>query len=126
MGIDRIGKGPPSPPTEAPQRNAPSAPARSSEASRPFEVHEKSPSQAPRAPDPLAGPTPLERLHAGEIDIDGYLNLKVEEATVHLRGLSPAEMNAVRRMLRDQLVSDPALGDLVQQATGYLPQPKSE
>jgi hypothetical protein len=64
-----------------------------------------------------ANATPLERLRAGEIDRDGYLDLKVDDATAHLSGLHPEELDAVKTVLRGQLASDPALVELVRQAT---------
>ena len=44
----------------------------------------------------------LERLRAGEIDLDGYLDLKVNEATAHLHGLGTTELEGVRALLRDR------------------------
>jgi hypothetical protein len=69
---------------------------------------------------------PLERLRSGEVDVHGYLDLKVDEATAHLKHLPPAELTSIRKMLRDQLSTDPALADLVQQATGHPPTPPDE
>jgi hypothetical protein len=70
--------------------------------------------------------SPLERLRTGAIDLNGYLDMKVDAATAHLQGLSPKEMGAVKKMLRDQIASDPALSDLVKQATGSAPTPAPE
>ena len=64
---------------------------------------------------------PLARLRAGEIDLDRYLDLKVDEATAHLKGLRAHEMSGLRSLLRAQLVSDPSMVNLVQQATGHTP-----
>jgi hypothetical protein len=120
MGIDRIGKGPAAPPAPAPpEKGAPAA-----GPSRAFDVPRESPPNAApsvAAAGSVAPSSPLARLRAGEIDIHRYLDLKVEEATVHLQGLHPAEMGAVREALKSQLMSDPALADLVQQATGMMP-----
>jgi hypothetical protein len=84
--------------------------------------------------DPAAPPSPdaetehagepLERLKAGRIDLEGYLDLKVAEATAHLNALRAEELNALRRVLRDELSNDPALAALVERATGQRPQPK--
>jgi uncharacterized protein (DUF2342 family) len=68
----------------------------------------------------------LERLRAGEVDVDGYLDLKVDEATAHLATLPPGELHALRSALRDRLATDPALVDLVRTATGGVPQPSRE
>jgi hypothetical protein len=133
MAIDRIGKGgssiPPKP-ASGPER------AQGTDAAKTFEVRPsraQSPeTQAANTGTPLAkaapvGPAatgPLDRLRAGEIDLDRYLDLKVDEATRHLAGLRAHEMEGLRTLLRQQLASDPALAELVQQATGQLPTPK--
>jgi hypothetical protein len=118
MGIDGIGKGgPPAPPKPA----AGSERARGGEASRPFEVSPSKTAAAAVAPAAPAGTSPLERLRAGEIDLDGYLDLKVSEATAHLKGLRAHEMEGLRALLREQLTGDPSMLDLVEQATGQRP-----
>ena len=65
--------------------------------------------------------TPLEKLRAGEVDVHGYIDLKVDEATAHLKGLAPAELESIKTMLRDELTGDPGLAELVRRATGHLP-----
>lgn len=67
---------------------------------------------------------PLERLRRGEVDLDGYLDLKVHEATAHLKGLRPAELEWIRAALRDQVTQDPALAEIVRRATGEVPRVK--
>src|SRR5689334_3561916 len=107
MGIDRIGKGgaPPAPDAGAALPKAPGGGA--------FEVA--------RAEAPAVDATaPLVRLRAGEIDLDGYVDLKVAEATRGLDGLSAEALAEIRRMLRDQMATDPALQDLVRAATGRV------
>ncbi|MGO8992316.1 MAG: hypothetical protein ACLQVI_03235 [Polyangiaceae bacterium] len=121
MGIDGIGKGgPPAPPTPASGSERPER-ARGGEASRPFEVDPSKTAAAAVAPAAPAGTSPLERLRAGEIDLDGYLDLKVSEATAHLKGLRAHEMEGLRSLLREQLTGDPSMVDLVEQATGQRP-----
>jgi hypothetical protein len=121
MGIDRIGKGaPPAPSTVSPpERGA------VGEASKAFEVRpahiSTSAAVTPSAP---VGATPLDRLRAGEIDLDRYLDLKVQEATAHLKGLRAHEMDGLRAKLREQLSGDPGLATLVEQATGQRPAAK--
>jgi hypothetical protein len=125
MAIDRIGKGgssiPPKP-ASGPER------AQGSDAPKTFEVRPSRTAQTQGpAPTASAAPTttgPLERLRAGEIDLDRYLDLKVDEATRHLAGLRAHEVEGLRSLLRQQLASDPSLVELVQQATGQLPTPK--
>ena len=68
--------------------------------------------------------SPLDRFRAGEIDLRGYLDLKVEEATAHLRDLPAAEMDDIKRTLREKLATDPELVSLVRQATGRVPEPE--
>lgn len=127
MAIDRIGKGgssiPPKP-ASGPER------AQGSDAAKTFEVRPSPTETSTGTPVAKAGPVapaatgPLDRLRAGEIDLDRYLDLKVDEATRHLAGLRAHEMEGLRTLLRQQLASDPALVELVQQATGQLPTPK--
>jgi hypothetical protein len=125
MGIDRIGKkGPPTPPP-----NEVSGASRAAEVGRPFAVPKPG---VPTATGPVgaaaveAGRTALDRLRAGELDANGYLDSKVDEATAHLGKLPPIEMEAVRRALRERLGSDPTLQELVRTATGYSPQPPED
>ncbi len=122
MSIDRIGKGSAPPPpkpvggTEKPQ---------SAEAPKVFQVHaEKAAASGQVAPVAAPGVGALDRLRAGEIDLDGYLDLKVNEATAHLQGMRAPEIEGIRAMLRDQIAGDPALADLVQRATGQTPASK--
>jgi hypothetical protein len=125
MGIDRIGKGsgpPPSGPT------GPRGPGSAEGAARPFEV--KRPTEPANAAGVAgvspAGTSPLEQLRAGKIDVNGYVDLKVDAATSHLHGMDAAELADVKKTLRDQIASDPALSDLVKQATGSTPLPRDD
>jgi len=85
MGIDRIGKGgPPPPAAPASSKGAgPSERVRGPEPSRPFEVRpgDRAAEAAKAAPIAPTGLSPLERLRAGQIDVNGYVDLKVEQAT---------------------------------------------
>ncbi len=124
MGIDRIGKGGSAPPPGA----TPGA-SGAQKTGRPFEAekpgakpaaeHASSAAQAGQVH--AAGASPLEQLKAGKIDMDGYLDQKVQEATVHLRGVTPAQLDDIRTLLRDRMATDPTLADLVKQATGEAP-----
>jgi hypothetical protein len=73
---------------------------------------------------PAPAVNPLERLHRGEVDLDGYLDLKLHEATAHLAGLRPAELEEIRSVLRERVAQDPALAEIVRRATGEVPRPK--
>jgi hypothetical protein len=121
MGIDGIGKKgpPPLPETIGGGRVA--------ETGRPFEV--SAPRAVPSAPLAAAiepSRTALERWRAGEINLNGYLDLKVREATAHLAILPAPELDALRSALRDRMASDPTLVDLVRTATGHIPEPPGE
>ena len=129
MGIDRIGKnGPPVPVPEVGGASG-TAPAGSA-----FQVP---PAKAPTAVAPprleavggatpvdptkgaaAAGAAPLERFRAGDLDLGGYVDAKVHEATAHLSALPPVELEKIRSALRERLSSDPTLIDLLHTATG--------
>ena len=126
MGIDGIGKkGPP---------GAPSAPSgtpgasRAQQPAKPFEVDEtRKGASASRAAEVNAtAPTPLDRLRAGEIDVKGYVDAKVQEATAHLGPMPPEKLEQIRAALRDRIGSDPLLVELVKKATGHVPPPTDD
>jgi hypothetical protein len=120
MGIDRIGKGAPPPPPPKEVTDSP----RATETGRAFEVNKPAPTG--QAAPVQATHTALDRLRAGEIDLDRYLDLKVDEATTHLRALPPAQLDAVKRTLRERIATDPTLVDLVRTATGAAPPPPQD
>lgn len=132
MGIDRIGKGgglPPMPPSTGGTGGAGATNATGSTQgpSKTFQV-ERTSGQAPAeragnvaGAERATGTSPLERLRAGEIDVHGYIDLKVDQATAGLQGLSPSELAHIKNTLRDQMASDPGLADLVKTATGQMP-----
>jgi hypothetical protein len=128
MGIDGIGKkGPPTPPAQTPPGSAGGA-SRSQEPSRPFHTSKPAPEapRAERAAEVAPARTALERLRAGEIDASQYVDAKVGEATAHLQGLSTVELEAIRKALRERLTTDPALVDLVREATGQVIPPSRD
>jgi hypothetical protein len=115
MGIDRIGKsGAPAPLPEAGGPSPPGAPGAAFHAPKVGGTSPAAATQIEAAPP--AGP--LARLRAGEVDLDGYVNLKVDEATAHLTALPPAQLDAIRGALRERLASDPSLVELIHTATG--------
>jgi hypothetical protein len=59
-------------------------------------------------------------VRAGRLSVDAYLDVRVNEATAHLKDLAPADVKMVKEVLKDQLKNDPALADLVKSATGSL------
>ena len=114
MSIDRIGKSGP-PPAQSPS-TGPTA-----ETGKTFEVKRTDANAPAQATNAATGTSPLEQLHAGKLDFDGYLNAKLDEATAHLKSVPKAQLEQIRAMLREQLSSDPALADLVKHATGMSP-----
>jgi hypothetical protein len=122
MPIDPIGKRGGLP--QVPGTSGPSG----AEPTKAFEVQKPKEATAAKAAEAVAPAeaSPLERLRAGKIDVDQYVELKLDQATAHLKGMRPAEVEQVRAMLRDKIVQDPHLVDLVRQATGRVPTPPEE
>ena len=124
MAIDRIGKGGASPPT--PEAHGPSGVEKKGSVERPFQAERPDPTKRAEAPAPVES-TPLARLRAGEVDMNGYLDLKVDEATKSLpEGLATHEIDEIKKVLRDQMATDPGLVDLVRTATGQIPKPPED
>jgi hypothetical protein len=74
---------------------------------------------APAEPvDATGAATPLAQLQRGEIDLDRYLDLKVDEATRGLAGIAPADLDEIKQTLKEQLATDPALSSLVAHVAG--------
>lgn len=130
MAIDRIGKGggiPQTPETGATQKSGGAEKAGGAQA--PFTVDRGQQATHTRAAEGVGKTdpsSPLARLRAGEVDVNGYVDLKVDEATKNLKGLSPTEIGDIKNVLRDQMRSDPGLSDLVREATGKSPSPPEE
>ena len=117
--VDGIGKGGPprgvggTPPTTGASKDA--------ETGKTFDVQKTREATAIEAPQQVNATGALEQLKAGKIDFNQYVDLKVEEATSHLEGLSPSQLDSIKSMLRDRMATDPELVDLVKQATGHAP-----
>jgi hypothetical protein len=130
MAIDRIGKGaglPPTPDTSAPQAAGGAAPTGATfKIDRPEPAAGGARADQAGAVDATREATPLDRLRAGEVDVHGYIDLKVDEATSPLKGLSAAELDDIKSVLRDQMKSDPGLAELVRSATGAMPKPPED
>jgi hypothetical protein len=60
-------------------------------------------------------------VRAGTMSVNDYLDVRVHEATQHLSGMGPNDLSTLKDLLKDQLRSDPALIDLVKNATGQAP-----
>lgn len=70
-----------------------------------------------KSTDAAGSATPLERLRAGEIDVNGYVDLRVRDATAHLEGvLSPQDLEKIQEELRDAIENDPDIAALVKGA----------
>jgi len=139
MAIDRIGKGAGLPPT--PEGAGTGAAGGAGKTDATFKVDRPDPTGATRDVSGVGAsnqanaaeragtvdPTsPLGRLRAGEVDVHGYIDLKVDQATSALKGLSATELDAIKGVLRDQMRSDPGLADLVRTATGKMPTPPED
>lgn len=117
MGIDRIGKGgaPPSPELGGADKATSTG-----AVDKPFTA----PRTQEAAPIEATQPTsPLAQLQAGAIDVERYLDLRVDEATKSLEGMDALQLAEIKKVLRDQVASDPMLVDLVKSATGKAPTP---
>ena len=124
MSIDRIGKGG-SPPVGGAATGTPSA-GPTAETGKPFEVKRPDASAPAQPTSAVADTSPLEQLQVGKLDLDGYLNAKLEQATAHLKSVPKVQLEQIRTMLREQLSSDPALADLDKHATGQVPSTPEE
>jgi hypothetical protein len=126
--VDRIGKGGPPfvPPAGAEDVGGKGA---APEVERPFkeavDLGKSRPADASSPVEPAA-PSALDQLRAGEIDVSGYVEQKIADATAHLQGLAPVELEAIRAMLRDQLATDPALTELVARLTALAKPPDTK
>lgn len=70
------------------------------------------------SPAPAVSSSALQRLDAGHISVEEYLDLQVNEAVAHLAGkLPPNQLEFVRESLREQLTEDPVLVELVRRTT---------
>jgi hypothetical protein len=65
----------------------------------------------------------LEQVQRGDVPLDAYLDVRVDDAVAHLEGkLSPEQLEFVKEELREQLRTDPVLLELVRGATGRSPE----
>lgn len=128
MGIDGIGKGPKSPPAPDVGSGVDKA-TKAGAVDKPFSlegVERTRDAAAVQKTGSVDATSPLARLRAGEIDVERYLDLKVDEATRPLVGLPPQDLADIKKLLRDQLATDPGLVDLVKTATGKVPNPPQD
>lgn len=115
MGIDGIGKkGPPQAPGEI---SGAGAAGKKEGVEKTFQVDKAAPAEG----RPVDASSPLARLRAGDLDVEGYIDATVDARVQSMKGLSPDELAFIKSTLRDQVASDPALVDLVRSATGQTP-----
>jgi len=123
--VDGIGKGGGVPPPAGGPKgpSGPGGPKGPEGAGKIFDVHKPDAAREAQPAQPVTAisSAPLEQLKAGKIDVERYLDMKVDEATSHLDGMAPSQLEAVRSMLRQRMATDPELVDLVKQATGHAP-----
>lgn len=101
MSIDRVG-GP-----------APPAPVGAAEGGRAVEQTAAATVDAP------AAASPADQVRAGTLSVDGYVELRVSEATRHLEAvLSPGQLGEVREALRAEWMAEPRLRALAEAAIG--------
>jgi hypothetical protein len=113
MSIDRIHKSHSQPPTSGPE-GAESA--RGKPAAEAFAVDKGARAEGAKAL------SPAEQVRSGQMDLNTYLETRVQEATRHLEGKAPkAVIEQVQGVLREQLAHDPALQEMVREATGHAP-----
>lgn len=116
MSIDRIGKGPGATPT------SPTNGVASASSKQTFSVGEAPVTTATSGASGVAGSSPAEQVRRGEMSMESYLDLRVNEATRHLEGkLGAGDLARVQEMLRSQIANDPLIQEMVKAATGKLP-----
>jgi hypothetical protein len=115
MGIDGIGK---KPPVGSDALGGTDALGGAQKTGAKFEVPE---TQGVTGAANVDATSPHSRLRAGEIDVNQYVDLKVDEATQHLSAMPPSDLADIKALLREKLVSDPGLVDLVRHSTGQTP-----
>lgn len=124
MSIDRIGKGgaPPQTPTlEGKPADRASTAERAERIEKTFSVEKAGGPVGAVEANAIDAASPLARLRAGEIDVDRYVDLKIDAATKNLPPVGPAKLDEIKKMLREQIVTDPGFIDLVRTATGGAP-----
>jgi hypothetical protein len=121
MGIDGIGKPRPTGSPLAPPGAAGAGALPAAQVDHaPFTAHTAETHAISSADGPQS---PLDQLKAGAIDLDRYLDIKVQEATASIGSLAPAQVDRIRAALRERLSSEPTLVDLVRKATGAIEVP---
>jgi hypothetical protein len=69
--------------------------------------------------------TPLEQLQRGEIDVEHYLDVRVDSAVRPFEGrVSDAQLEFMKDSLRDALSNDPVVVELLRRTTSAIPSPR--
>jgi hypothetical protein len=118
MGIDRIGKGGAATPPEV---GGTDKATKTGAVDKAFSVDRADRAKEAAPVDASQAASPLAQLKSGAIDVEQYLDLKVEHATMSLDAMPARELAEIKKVLREQLASDPLLVDMVKSATGKVP-----
>ena len=112
MSIDGIGRG------GGPPKVGSKPPAAASRGGSKFEV----PESVEAAPTEGAkGAELLGQVQRGEVSLDSYLDMRVNQAVQHLeKSLNSEQLQFIKGELRQQLRDDPMLAELVRRATGKV------
>lgn len=121
MGIDGIGKR-----GGIPGAGSPPAASGAAKTGKTFELDAPHASNRAESAASVTAASAHQDVRAGRLDVDDYLDRKVEQATSHLEGMPSDDLASIRSMLREQLRSDPAFVELIQRATGQLPPPTDD
>lgn len=61
----------------------------------------------------------IDQLERGEIDVERYLQVRVDQSVAHLESvLTPEQLDLVKQRLHEQMRTDPVLIELTRRATG--------
>lgn len=121
MGIDRIGKGGTPPVSPSDGTGGAGAVGKAVGVEKPFSIEAAETARPASEVGAVDASSPLARLRAGEIDVNGYVDLKVTEATKGLEAMPASDLADIKQLLRDQIATDPGLLDLAKTATGATP-----
>lgn len=115
MGIDGIGSG-------RPPIGPASGASTTQKSGETFSLERSGDSARAEATGGVGETADLERLQAGEISLNDYLQTRADKAVAHLSTLLPADqLDIIKEQLVNQMKQDPAVAALVQRATGVLP-----
>ncbi len=86
------------------------------------ETPESLPVGSAREVEAVVQSSPLDQLCRGDISVEQYLDIKVDEALAGVaQSLAPEKLSFIRSALRSQLATDPSMVELFRRATGNTP-----